>query len=131
MIMSLFRQRAKDFSYGVLSVNIIIYESLEYVRMMYEDDELFQQLANQRSDIMIDRLYSHYDPHDTIMLFYDVGVNIFVDERGDIHHDIYRLLKPWQVFLFKNKKECMTFPDVTNTFLIELVYPDYMYLRHT
>jgi len=78
-------------------------------------------------------LYNYYDPHDTIMLFYDVDANIFVDTYGTIYLDvyIYNILHPWQVFLFKHHKENCTFPDVTNTFLVELVYPDYMYLKHT
>lgn len=73
----------------------------------------------------------YYDPHDTIMLFYDVEANSFIDTFGNVQHDIYRLLKPWQIFLFKYYEEDQVFPDVTNTFLVELVYPDYMYLRHS
>jgi len=123
--MSLFHQRAELSSYGVRSVNITIYGHLGFVLMMpvdYEDDE---------EAILCEYFYNYYDPHDTIMLYYDVGANIFVDDYGNIYHDIYHLLHPWQVFLFKKYKECCTFPNVTNTFLVELVYPDYMYLRHT
>jgi len=65
-----------------------------------------------------------YDPHDTMMIWYDVGINRFIDgEKGIIIHDIHRLLAPWQVSWFKDKKTGCIFPDVTNSFLIELVYP--------
>ena len=70
-----------------------------------------------------------YDPHDTIMLFYDVGVNSFIDTYGNVILDIHRLLAPWQLMLFKRYMEDCVFPDVTNSFLIELVYPDDIYER--
>lgn len=87
---------------------------------------------NYEDDSNLDEyLYDYYDPHDTIMLLYDADVNVFVDTYGTIYHDIYiyDILHPWQIFLFKRRKENCTFPDVTNKFLVELVYPDYMYLR--
>lgn len=119
--------------FGALSVSIIIYGNRGYVLMIHKemDNQVFQQLAARRLNIEFDYLYSHYDPHDTILLFYDVGANIFVDDRGDVHYDIHRILHPWQIYLFKQYKENCTFPDITNKFLVELVYPDYMYLRHT
>ena len=72
-----------------------------------------------------------YDPHDTVMLYYEVNVNRFFDNSGMPYNDIHRMLRPWQIMLFKNTKECMTFHDITNTFLVELVYPDEFYTRHS
>jgi len=96
-------------------------------------DEIFQQLDDRRWDIILDRLYSNYDPHDTILLLYEAEDNIFIDMHGTIYHDIYiyDILHPWQIFLFKHHKKNYTFPDVTNSFLVELVYPDYMYLEYS
>lgn len=86
------------------------------------DDTRFYDFDYYFDDIGID-----YDPHDTICLFYDVGVNGFIDNYGRVILDIHRLLTPWQLMLFKRRKEDMVFPDVTNSFLIELVYPDPIY----
>lgn len=62
-----------------------------------------------------------YDPHDTIVLFYDSDINRFVTaDFGNVVHDIHRLLAPWQITLFKNQGDCV-FPDITNSFLVELV----------
>lgn len=72
-----------------------------------------------------------YDPHDTIILFYDISVNRFIDMFGEVIHDIHRLLSPSQIILFKKEEIDMTFPDVSNSFLIELVYPDYLYTKHS
>lgn len=80
-------------------------------------------------DLYIDHLCSevYYDPHDTICLFYDSGINRFVDSAfGNVIHDIYRLLTPSQVMLFKKNKESAVYPDITNKFLVELVYPDHL-----
>lgn len=63
-----------------------------------------------------------YDPHLTKCLFYDVGENSFIDNYGRVILDIHRLLTPWQLMLFRRYKEDMTFPDVTDSFLVELVY---------
>lgn len=62
-----------------------------------------------------------YDPHDTILLFYDGVNNWFTDGSfGNIVYDIHRLLTPWQIRLFKQQGDCV-FPDRTNSFLIELI----------
>lgn len=70
-----------------------------------------------------------YDPHRTICLFYDVGENSFIDTCGRVIIDIHRLLRPWQLMLFRRHKEDMVFPDVTDSFLIELVYSEPIYAR--
>lgn len=71
-----------------------------------------------------------YDPHDTICLFYDVVNNYFIESSfGCIVYDIHRLIAPWQVTLFKWHRKDAVFPDVTNSFLVELVYPDEWYER--
>ena len=74
----------------------------------------------------------NFDPHDTIMLWYDVGENRFIDgDMGNVIHNIHQIIEPWKVALFRKKKVGMIFPDVTNKYLVELVYPDYMYIRHS
>jgi hypothetical protein len=65
-----------------------------------------------------------YDPHDTIVLFYDIRINRFIDSYGQVFLDIYRYLTPNQVLLFKENKKSVVLPDVTNSFLVELEYPD-------
>jgi len=67
--------------------------------------------------------YNPYDPHDTIVLVYDEDSNRFIDGHfGNVIHDIHRLLAPWQITLFKAQNDCCVFPDVTNSFLVELDY---------
>lgn len=71
---------------------------------------------------------SRYDPHDEMMLFYDIRINRFVEGSfGYVVHDIHRLLAPWQIEIFKREKSDCIFPDITNSFLIELIYPDEWY----
>lgn len=68
---------------------------------------------------------SMYDPHDRMMLYYDVENNFFIDVSfGHVVLDIYRLLTPWQITVFKREKVDCVFSDITNTFLVDLVYPD-------
>lgn len=65
-----------------------------------------------------------YDPHNVMSLLYNIEMNRFEDASfGNIIHNIYDYLQPWQIFLFKKTKRHMVFPDVTNSFLIELLYP--------
>lgn len=83
-------------------------------------------------DIDSNELFHQYDYHDTAMFWYDAGINRFVDASfGNVIHDIFRFLHPWQILLFKSEKESMTFPDVTDSFLIELIYPDEFYTKHS
>lgn len=55
--------------------------------------------------------------------FYDPDQNVFVDERGYIIFDIFRIVSPRVLLLFKMKKEYMLIRD-PDGFLVELIYPD-------
>lgn len=88
---------------------------------------LYHDMVEEDLSWMYDDMF---DPHETVGLFYDAGINRFIDmKNGDIVNDIYRLVTPSDVFLFKRKKESITIPDRSNTFLVEMVYPDYLYVR--
>lgn len=76
-------------------------------------------------------MYDKYDPHDTIAFYYDAGINRFVNEKGDVIHNIYHFVTPSQVYVFKKEKKSSAFPDITDSYLIELIYPDYSYIRRT
>jgi hypothetical protein len=89
------------------------------VKRLYPENDVFLEYGLE--------LDQKYDPHDTIVLFYDIGVNRFIDEYGNAIHDIYRILTPRQVMLFKWYETDCVFPDVTGKYLVELVYPDDWY----
>lgn len=75
-------------------------------------------------------LYYQYDYNDTVCLLYDVWENCFIDASfGHVVHDIHRLLAPWQIKLFKQYRESMTFINATNSFLVSVTYPDYLGMR--
>lgn len=84
----------------------------------YIDDNLIMSYYETITDYDL----SKYDPHDTIMLCYDSGINRFVEASfGYVVQDIHRLLKPWQIMLFKTNNNDYVFPDITDSFLIELI----------
>lgn len=68
---------------------------------------------------------NQYNEEDMVSLEYDPERQGFIDWTygGYLVHDIYRLLKPWQVFLFKHYKRNYIFPDVTGKFLVEMYWP--------
>lgn len=74
--------------------------------------------------------YSKFDPHDTITLIYDLESNCFMDDRGNIIYDIYKLISPNQLLLFREElpyvfnEFIFTVPDVTNSFLIDIYYAE-------
>jgi hypothetical protein len=65
-----------------------------------------------------------FDEHMVVTLFYEPEINRFTDDFGSIIHDIHRLVTPWQIMLFKQQKGVFLTPDVTNSFIVELIYPD-------
>lgn len=85
--------------------------------------------------IPMDHNYEYYldglhDPHDIIVLLYDPLINRFIDGSfGDVIHNIYQIVTPWQVSLFKAKKEDMAFTSVNGDYLIELVWPEFVYVK--
>jgi len=79
----------------------------------------------------IDLLDGEYDEDLMVSLEFDLERNEFIDLSGGwMVHDIYCLIKPWQIFLFKQNKRDYVFRDITNTFLVELFWPedDYGYI---
>lgn len=64
------------------------------------------------------------DEHDVRSLFYYPDINRFTDENGSVIHDIHRLVSPGQLRLFMEFKSIYMVPDVTHSFLVELIYPD-------
>jgi len=76
-------------------------------------------------------LFERFDLHDSIALFYDEESNRFITSEGAIINNPYKYVTPSQVFLFKQKKEDLVVVDVTRSFIVELVYPDYDYTKYT
>lgn len=75
-------------------------------------------------------LYKRFDLHDSVALYYDIERNRFIScEFGQVIYNPYLYVTPSQVLLFKTKKENMTFMDVTSSFIVELIYPDYNYSK--
>lgn len=71
--------------------------------------------------------YQYFDPHDTILLVYDAEENVFYNELGCVIHDIYHFISPNQLYLFRKETDIYdefvyTIPDVTNSFLIDILY---------
>ena len=64
-----------------------------------------------------------YDPRKTLMLYYDERENIFFEPGVcgtlDPVPNIYQILEPWKIMLFKKNGECV-FTDRTKSFLVEL-----------
>jgi hypothetical protein len=60
---------------------------------------------------------------EAIGLFYDIENNCFVDEDGFIVYNIYSLVRPSDIFLFRRNKEYMLVVGVYGD-LVELYYPD-------
>lgn len=63
--------------------------------------------------------------HEVVCLFYNKNINRFIDEFGDVVHDIFRFITPGQLMIFKEKKDIFyVVSDVTNSFLVKLMYYD-------
>lgn len=63
------------------------------------------------------------DEHDVRSYLYDPEINRFIDEFGSIVHDIHRVVTPGQLMIFKQYKNVYVVPDITNSFLVEMIYP--------
>jgi hypothetical protein len=55
-------------------------------------------------------------------LFYDPKENRVVDLNGEIINDIFRLITPGQLMLFRKNKELYSVRDRSNSFYVCLVY---------
>jgi hypothetical protein len=57
-----------------------------------------------------------------MVLLYDPDYNYFTDKYGWIQYDIYRILTPNQIMLFKKKRTNCSFLDVTGKFIVRIIY---------
>lgn len=64
------------------------------------------------------------DEHEVLTLWYNPEINRFMDEFGSIIHDIWRIITPGQYKIFKETQFIYLVPDVTNSFLVEMIYGD-------
>lgn len=80
------------------------------------------QFARDIEDYYIDLYFSQFDPHDGIMIFYDKCHNIFIESAFGYRVDIYQLLTPDDVLIFKRLGMDQSFPDRTGKFLVDLVH---------
>lgn len=63
------------------------------------------------------------DEHNTITLFFDRRINRFIDEYGNVVHDIYRIITPNQLLMFKEGLLYMCH-DITCSYIVELIDTD-------
>lgn len=90
-------------------------------------------IIENENDLLLEEYFynGHYDPKNTLMLFYDhIKKRFFeINATDGIYldkpiHNIYEILEPWKVMLFLKNKSCdnQIFPDRTNSFLVELTW---------
>lgn len=64
-----------------------------------------------------------YDENNIMEIFYDPELNYFTEASfGEVIYDIYRLIEPWKIMLFKKDKVDRVFDDRTRSFFVELYY---------
>lgn len=79
-----------------------------------------EKLVNYDTDELLD-LECEY----TVGLFYVKEWNVFMDEGGFIVWNIFEIITPNDLFLFKKYKEYMIIPHCTEPgVLVELFWPD-------
>lgn len=63
-----------------------------------------------------------------IGIFYDCNENYFIDENGEIIYDIFSVISPDSLFLFKSKKKNLVVPcSIDPTTGVEIYFPDEEY----
>jgi len=73
--------------------------------------------------IKVEFEYSNFDTN-CITLFYDVHMNYFIDEDGEVVYSIYEHVTPDALYLFYLNQHDMYFPHNTIAGMgVELVYP--------
>lgn len=60
--------------------------------------------------------------YETVTLFYILDENYFVDERGFVLYDIFRILTPDQLIIFKKNHKPIYIPDAECGLIYEFVY---------
>jgi hypothetical protein len=64
-----------------------------------------------------------YYEHDNYCIYYDKENNFFIDEDGVVVCDIFRIIKPNDLYVFKDRKETLVVRG-ENGKTVELFYPD-------
>lgn len=62
--------------------------------------------------------------NNVMTLYFDVDENRFIDEFGSIVDNPFIYITPNQLYIFKTYKYQYVVQDVTNSFLVEMVWPD-------
>lgn len=60
--------------------------------------------------------------YEIVTLFFIVDENYFVDERGFVLYDIFRILTPDQLMIFKKNHKVICIPDVECGLIYEFLY---------
>lgn len=64
-----------------------------------------------------------YESGSLFPLYYNVYENIFYQEGGWVVYDIFMYITPYELLLFKERREDMLIQDPRHSFLIGLFYP--------
>lgn len=64
------------------------------------------------------------DDHKVITIWFHPDVNRFFDEFGSVINNIWTLITPGQCEIFKKDQFIYVVPNVTNKFLVEMIYGD-------
>lgn len=64
------------------------------------------------------------DINKIVSLYYRPDVNRFTDDFGNVIHDIFRFITPGQYLIFRKYKNKYCIHDKTNSFVVEMIYPD-------
>lgn len=67
--------------------------------------------------------YEDYDCDEVYTIYYDEEKNVMIDCDGFMLFDIFDLITPNDLFLFKSKKEDMLIRGKRH--LVELIWPDF------
>lgn len=60
---------------------------------------------------------------DIFTLYYDIGINRFENDNGEIVHRIYELVPPREIYMFKHEKCNRRYWNSELQKTIELIYP--------
>jgi len=66
-------------------------------------------------------LYANYE-YETVIIFFIEEENYFIDENGEILYDIFSLMTPNQLYLFKIKKKPFYVCDQDSRIIYNFVY---------
>lgn len=61
---------------------------------------------------------------DVLVIYYDIENNVMMDDEGYPIFDIFELITPSQLFLFKYEKQSVTVLKVSGEGWVEMLYPE-------